>query len=175
MPFLRGHLGAGGLTGLTVAALTLVASGCGTSSDYGANFEYPNTPPVPDGAIVVVRATGHDDDDPMRGREVVIETGSTRQAELLEFYDEQFPSTAGWLQGTPDDDVGGGHLVCLARHSDKRFDEYLEIYPYDGDEFKSSSPNRYIVSISRLYVSPEWGKRTANRCGLASIWFPMDL
>ena len=64
--------------------------------------------------------------------------------------------------------------MCLVSHSDKRFDEYVEIYPYDR-RFKSAGPHRYLASISRLYVIPERGERTVNRCGLAGIWFPTDL
>lgn len=131
-------------------------------------------PPRPSGATVIAQAKGWDDDDPMRGRELVIDIGSARPAELVEFYRKQFPSIAGWRQGAPDPDVGGGHLLCLVRHSDKRFDEYVEIYPYDL-RFTSAGPHRYLALFSRLNVMPEWGERTVNRCGLASIWFPSDL
>lgn len=48
----------------------------------------------------------------------------------VDFYRERFPSAAGWRQCEPELDVGGGHLLCLVRHSEKRFDEYVEIYPY---------------------------------------------
>ena len=141
---------------------------------FGASFDYPNQPPLPSGSTVIAKAKGWDDDDPMRGREVVIDIGTARPAEVVEFYRERFPPTEGWLQGAPDPDVGGGHLLCLVRHSDKEFDEYVEIYPYHRG-FKSAGPHRYLTSISRLYVMPEWGKRTVNRCGQASIWFPTNL
>lgn len=152
-----------GLTALTACSV-----------GYGANFSYPKEPPAPPGASVIAHAKGWDDDDPMRGREVVIDIGSVRRVELVKFYRERFPSAAGWLQGAPDPDAGGGHLLCLVSHSDKEFDEYVEIYPYDSS-FTSAGQHRYLVSISRLNVMPDWGERTVNRCGLASTWFPADL
>lgn len=163
----------------SVLALALLAA-CGATAltacgqGYGADFDYPNEPPTPPGATVIADAKGWDDDEPMRGREVVIDIEEVRPAELVEFYRERFPSSEGWLQGKPDADVGGGHLLCLVNQSDKRFDEYVEIYPY-ARRFKSAGAHRYLVSISRLYVMPEWGKRTVNRCGLAGAWFPTDL
>jgi len=159
---------------LRALALTIYAFGttalaaCGL--DYGANFDYPNEPPLPPGATVITDAKGWDDDDPMRGREVVIDIGSARPAELVAFYGERFPSAEGWLPGAPDPDVGGGQLLCLVSHSDERFDEYVEVYPTHG-RFKSTRRHRYVVSISRLYVMPEWGERTVNRCGQAASWF----
>ncbi len=162
---------------LRALALTIYAFGaaalaaCGLG--YGANFDYPNEPPLPPGATVITHAKGWDDDDPMRGREVVIDIGSARPAELVAFYDERFPSAEGWLPGAPDPDVGGGHLVCLVSHSDERFDEYVEVYPTHGSR-KSTRPPRYVVSISRLCAMPERDERTVNRCGLAGNWYPTN-
>jgi hypothetical protein len=127
---------------------------------------------VPPNATAIATAKGWDDDDPMRGREVVIDTGSIREVDLVEFYREQFPSADGWVDGVADRDVGGGHLLCLVSHADDEFDEYVEIYPYNSNS-KSAGPHRYEVSVSRLYV-PE-GERTINRCGLAGIWYPTNL
>ena len=135
---------------LVAAAHVLATFGTG----YGANFDYPNKPPLPPGATVIAQSKGWDDDDPMRGREVVIELGTAPQAELMEVYRKRFPSTAGWRQGTPEPEIGGGHLLCLVRASERRFDEYLEIYPY-GRRFKSDGAHRYLASIGRLQVSPE--------------------
>jgi hypothetical protein len=139
---------------------------------YGANFDYPTKPPLPPGATAIATAKGWDDDDPMRGREVVIDMASDRQADLVSFYRERFPSADGWVQGAPDSDVGGGHVLCLVNHADEGFDEYVEIYPYRGGS-KSAGPHRYIASVSRLYVPK--GERTVNRCGLAGIWYPTNL
>lgn len=160
---------------LTACVLGLFAlAGRNLLGGYGANFDYPKQPPLPPGARAIATAKGWDDDDPMRGREVVIDVGSTRPAELVAFYRERFPIAEGWRQGTPDPDVGGGHLLCLVDQSDKKFDEYVEIYAYHRG-FKSAGPNRYLASISRLYAMGDDGDRTADRCGLAGIWFPMNL
>lgn len=158
---------------LTACAVALTAlTACDAS--YGTKFGYPRQLPPPAGATVIADAAGRDDDDPMRGREVVIDLGSGGPSKLLEFYTERFPSAEGWQEGTADPDAGGGHLLCLVNHADKRFDEYVEIYPYDRD-FSSGGPHRYLASISRLYVPPEQDERTANRCGVARMWFPTDL
>ena len=154
----------------TVASMAVLAS---CSFAYGADFDYPSVVPVPPSATVVAKAQGEDEDEPMRGREVVIDIGSSRPADLKTFYRQQFPASAGWREGSPDPDLGGDHLLCLVRHTDQRFDEYAEVDPYSR-RFKSSGPRRYIASISRLYVRPEWGERTENRCGQASIWFPVN-
>lgn len=133
---------------------------------YGAEFDFPAEPPVPEFAEVVAQSDGSDDDDPMRGRAVVIEVGDHGLSDLLGFYREQFPAEAGWRAGAPDPDVGGGHELCLVNNGSSDYDEYLEVNE------QSARPNRYWVSLSRLHVRPEWGERTVNRCGLARIWFP---
>lgn len=145
----------------------------GCDLGYGASFGYPSEPPVPPGASIIAKAEGWDDDDPMRGREVVIDTAKAGPAELVGFYREQFPPSEGWLDGQPDADVGGGHLLCLVNQSDDGYDVYVEIYPYWGD-FESAGPHRYLMSVSRLYV-PEGRERKVNRCGLAGIWYPRNL
>ena len=152
----------------------LALTGCDPGSGYGASFDYPNDPPVPPGATVVATAKGWDDDDPMRGREVVIDLGSAGPADLVELYRERFAPKSGWRQGRPDADTGGDDLLCLVSHAAAGFDEYVEIYPYDGS-FASAGPHRYLARISRLYVMPEPGKRTDDRCGVAGVWFPLDL
>jgi len=162
---------------LRALALTIYAFGataltaCGL--DYGADFDYPSEPPLPPGATVITHAKGWDDDDPMRGREVVIDMGSARPTELVEFYDQRFPSSEGWLPGAPDPDVGGGHVVCLVSHADKRFDEYVEVYPTHGSQ-EPTGTHQYVVSISRLFVASEGDDRTVNRCGLAGNWYPIN-
>lgn len=120
-----------------------------------------------------MKAKGFDDDDPIRGREVVIAAPGTSRSELVAYYRDQFPTDAGWLEGTPYNVVGVGHLLCLVNHSGDGFDEYLEIYPYT-EGFKSAGADRYLVQLSRLYAGSD-DERTVNGCGLASIWFPMDL
>lgn len=154
------------LTAMGLAWLT----GCSVL-EYGANFDYPPEPPTPPGATVVASADGSDDDDPMRGRQVVLDIGNTSTTALVKFYGDRFPTAEGWAEGTALPDVGGGHLLCLVSQSHRDFDEYVEIYPHQGDD-KSAGPHRYRVSISRLYVSPEWDERTVDRCGLAARWFP---
>lgn len=139
---------------------------------YGAAFDYPNEPPVPPGATVIADAKGWDDDDPMRGREVVIDIGSTPQDDLVEFYRERFPAAEGWLEGTSAREDAGWHTLCLVSHANEDFDEYVEIVPHDGDA-KSAGPGRYLVSISRLHAVPDQGERTSDQCGQASAWFPL--
>ncbi|MFZ2502097.1 MAG: hypothetical protein WAW88_05460 [Nocardioides sp.] len=155
----------------TFAAVVLVV-GCGVP--YGANFDYPEAPPTPGFGSVVAHADGIDDDDPMRGREILIDIGTAKPEELVAFYRARFPDDAGWKQGTDDPDVGGGEILCLVNHSDSRYDEYLEIFKYVSGS-RSGGPGRYIVSLSRLHADSESGKRTVSRCGLASIWFPSNL
>lgn len=66
--------------GLAACAVGVtVLTGCDVGC--GANFDYPSEPPLPPGATVTVQAKVWDDDDPMRGREVVIDVGSAPQAE----------------------------------------------------------------------------------------------
>ena len=84
----------------------------------------------------------------------------------MAYYREQFPTTEGWVEGKPDPDVGGGHLLCLVNNADDEFDEYVEIY----EQFTGS---RYLVSVSRLHVHDE-NDRTINRCGLAGNWYPLQ-
>jgi hypothetical protein len=152
---------------------TVVASALtGCSLSYGADFDYPGQPPLPAGATVIAGAQGWDNDDPLRGREVVVDIGSASQDELLAFYRTQFPSAAGWQQGDPDPQSGPDHLLCLVSHSDPRFDEYVEIYTYKR-RFTSADPHRYLVSISRLTAGH--GERDLSRCGVARAWFPGDL
>lgn len=154
--------------GVGMCALTA----CGADGlQHGANFGYPKEPPVPPGAAVTAKARGQDDDDPMRAREVVFDVGNSLPTEVVNFYRSQFPAGAGWIKGTADPDVGGGHLLCLVRQVDKRFDEYVEIYR-DHPSSRPSDAHRYLVSISRLYVSPNSGKRTSDRCGVSATWFP---
>jgi hypothetical protein len=160
------------LLAFTFVACAFVLTACGML-DYGASFGYPSQPPAPPGTSVIVKATGSDDDDPMRGREVVIERTTASQSDLVTYYRDQFPSDAGWLEGAPDVDVGGDHLLCLVNHSADDFDEYVEIYPYD-DHFKSAGADRYLVQVSRLNVASD-GEHTVDRCGVAGGWFPMDL
>jgi hypothetical protein len=150
-------------------------TGCGSDFNYGANFGYPSEPPVPPGAAAVVSAKGWDDDDPMRGREVVIDIGKMKPAKLTRFYRGQFSVATGWHEGAPHEEVGGGYLLCLVRHMDERFDEYVEIYPHNRRRDESSGPSRYLASISRLEAESRAGKRTVDRCGLASIWYPSRL
>ena len=40
--------------------------------------------------------------------------------------------------------------------------------------FKSGGRHRCHASVSRLNVSPEWGERTVDRCGLASVWSSLE-
>jgi hypothetical protein len=159
------------LRAVLVGACALGLSACGFG--YGASFDYPDEPPTPGGTTVVAKATGSDDDDPMRGREVVIDLGNTRPDDLVEFYREQFPSSDGWSEGQAQSQFGGGHLLCLVRNSDDDFDEYVEIYPYDG-RAKSEGRRRYRVSISRLSVGSD-DERSVDRCGVADDWFPSNL
>lgn len=158
-----------GLLGAGLAVLMLTAL-----SSHGAHFSYPDAPPLPDFAKPVARAYGSDDDDPMRGRETVIDIGEHHQSELVDFYRQRFVAADGWLDGASEADVGGGHALCLVNNASEGYDEYLEIYPY-GSEFTSAGPDRFLVSMSRLYVSENGGGRTADRCGLAGIWFPSDV
>jgi hypothetical protein len=141
----------------------------------GADFGYPAAPPVPAFGAVVEEADGFDDDDPMRGREVLIDIGDHTQADLVDYYRRQFTEADGWLAGTAGpDDVGGG--LCLVNHSDDRYDEYVEVYKYDGVfAGRSGRPGHYLVSISRLSETLDGEKRTADRCVEASTWYPTNL
>jgi len=102
----------GRLQRLPLLACTVVASalaGCGVS--YGTEFDYPGQPPLQAEAGIVAGAQGWDDDDPMRGREIVLDIGTMPRDEFLAFYRMQLPSTAGWQQGNADPDVGGDQLL----------------------------------------------------------------
>jgi hypothetical protein len=130
----------------------------------------------------VAEADGFDDDDPMRGREIVIDIGSHTESELVDFYREQFPASAGWMEGSPEVDGGSDdYSVCLVSNAASGCDEYVEVYRYDGrftnglETGPSGGPNRFVVSMSRLFVAEAWGARTVSRCGEAGGWFPSDL
>jgi hypothetical protein len=161
-----------GVFGLVGGAV--LAFGMLLMSSYGADFEYPAAPPAPVFATAVTHADGFDDDDPMRGRESVIDVGAHTEAELVAFYREHFPESEGWSDGSPEVDSRDDFSLCLVNTGQSGYDEYVEVYHY-GDNFKSGGADRFVVSISRLFVSPDWGSRTTDRCGLAGIWFPSDL
>jgi hypothetical protein len=161
-----------GVLGGTVVVLVALAV-----SDYGADFDYPAAPPLPPFGTVVEQANGFDDDDPMRGRESLIDIGGHTQSELVDYYRGQFTEADGWLDGTTHPDLGGGrHVLCIVNHADDRYDEYVEIDKYDYQfAGPSGSPNHYLVSTSRLSVTLDVGRRTSDRCGEAGGWYPRNL
>lgn len=150
-----------------LALPAVLVAGLGTltacSPPYGASFGYPDAPPVPSFAAQTDASSGSDDDDPMRGRSVVVDIGEHAPADLVAFYRERFPATAGWRPGTPDADVGGQQLLCLVSNAHDDYDEYVEV--------EEAEDGRYEVFVNRLHVSPARDERTVDRCGLGSIWY----
>lgn len=129
----------------------------------GPAFDYPSQPPVPEGAQVVVQAKGSDDDDPMRGREVVLDLGNESPHELFQFYRHQFTAERGWVDRT----TSARHrYLCLANRESSDYTEYLEIMPFSGTA-RYAGARRYIIWRSRLH------KSRTNRCGLSGVWFPI--
>jgi len=147
---------------------TLLAA-CGLdldTGDYGADWDYPDEPSVPTGAVIVADGTAWDDDDPIRGREIVVDIGDATKTDLVRFYRDQFPAADDWVEGSPDADLGGGHLLCLVKQSPQTYDEYLEIYPHKSPDFEYGSHGRYLIAISRVSARHE-----VSRCGAAFAWY----
>lgn len=68
-------------------------------SSCGRTFDYPRQPPVPAHAKVVAAASGSDDDDPMRGREVVVDLGTAALQTLSSSIGSGFPEVpVGWTK-----------------------------------------------------------------------------
>ena len=148
-----------------LAAFLLVAlSGC--APIFGGNFDYPDEPAIPGTANVLSVDKGSDDDDPMRARIKVIDIGNSSAGALLNFYRATYGSADGWAQITVD---GRHQELCLVRHSDNRFSEFVEVFPYSGSRVPVEH-GRHLVMISRLEPGDE-----ENSCGFAKAWVPSDL
>ncbi|TCJ21583.1 hypothetical protein [Nocardioides jejuensis] len=157
-----GLAGAFGVVGAAVLGLAWMLV-----SSYGADFDFPAAPPTPGFATTVAKADGSDDDDPMRGREVVIDAGTHTEAEVLAFYRTHFPHSSGWADGSAEEDGRTDFSLCRVRTDNSDYDEYVEVYGRGGGQF--------LVSVSRLFANSDWGPRRADRCGLAGIWFPSQI
>ncbi|MCW2846570.1 MAG: hypothetical protein JWR90_544 [Marmoricola sp.] len=144
------------------------------ASSYGADFDYPSAPPTPAFAEMIAHAEASDDDDPMRGRERVIDIGERTEHSLVAYYRQHFPQSKGWSDGSSQPASPADFSLCLVNSSESGYDVYLEVYRYDHS-FTSGGDGRFMVSISRLYVRSDWGPRTTDRCGVAGAWFPSDI
>jgi hypothetical protein len=147
-----------------VCGSTLLLSSC------GGTFDYPKQPPVPPDAKVVASASGSDDDDPMRGRELVVDIGAADAQKLLQFYRERFPQSAGWADETPDDTSDDS--LCLVNRESSDYDEFMEFIPYRGTS-RYAGPGRFLVWTSRLHTRSNPNQSPKNRCGFSLIWFPI--
>lgn len=155
---------------LRVAASLVVASslgGCGLL--YGADFGYPSAPAAPDGARVLVTARAADDDDPMRGRVLVLDLGGAEAAEVGSSYREAYPADDGWIDLRL---TSGDQRLCLVRRTDEGWTDYVEVFRYRGSRVEAQ-PDRVLVMRSRIAnVTPDTERRT---CGLATGWVSPDL
>jgi hypothetical protein len=147
-----------------VAFSLVVLSGC--APIFGANFDYPDEPATPGTAHVLSVDKGSDDDSPMRGRIKVIDIGNSSAGTLLNFYRPTYGSADGWAQVTVD---GRHQELCLVRHSDNRYSEFVEVFPYRGSRV-AAKLGRHLVMISRLEPGDE-----ESSCGFARAWIPSDL
>jgi hypothetical protein len=152
-----------GLAAVTLGAL----AGC--APIYGANFDYPDEPAAPKTSNVLVQDKGWDDDDPMRARIKVIDVGKSSAAALDAFYRATYGPADGWVQLAADQSYQD---LCLVRHSNSRYTEFVEVFPYTGSRVPTE-PSRYLVMTSRLQHIDPGGD--ANSCGLATAWIPVDL
>jgi hypothetical protein len=134
---------------------------------YGASFGYPDDPPTPDSASSVLSDEGWDDDDPIRTRVRVVDSGAGDQqgAALLDFYRETFGPQDGWTE----EDPTGEQVLCLVNQSDERFTQVIDVFPYAGSRV-DVRPGRYLVMNSRI-EEPD----TDDACGIATSWIPSDL
>ncbi|WP_062520093.1 hypothetical protein [Demequina silvatica] len=144
-----------------LAAMTL--SGCLPA--YGASFDYPAAPEVPDGATVVTSAEGRDDDDPIRLIAQVIDPEDQGPDAAREAYREMFPESEGWTAVGPPE----GHLLCLLRQEDEDYDEVVEVSPYAGTE-PPSAEGRLLVVSSRFPDAVEWAP-----CDWAERYIPFEI
>lgn len=153
---------------LVLAAITCAAlAGCAPL--YGADFGYPAAPAVPHSASVVVTDKGSDDDNPMRARVKVVDIENSTLASFLDFYRTTYGSDQGWKQLKVDQQ---NEALCLVNHSNDRYTEFVEVFPYRGDRVDLRR-GRYLVTISR-FESIKLG-RDAKSCGLTLGWIPEDL
>lgn len=150
---------------LALAALTL--AGC--DSIYGANFEYPREPDVPRSVDVLAKDKGSDDDDPIRSRIAVIDTGETSLAALIEFYRSHYSSDDGWGEFKASRSI---EELCLARRPSDDYAEFLEILPY-RDSRIVARPGRYLVVLSRIQTLR--GGSEEKTCGQTAAWIPYNL
>ena len=131
---------------------------------YGAGFGYPDAVPVPRGAQILATDEGSDDDDPIRSRQQVVDLGTATEAEILAFYRDAYPSSAGWEDRAVDADT----KLCLVNAGNADYTQVVEVYGYDGTRVPAS-PGRLLVSVSRI-ANPD-----PDVCGFTFAWISMDL
>ena len=160
------------LASASAAAVVTVGILTGCSTGYGADFDYPAAPALPDGATVVVTDKGWDDDDPIRSKVQVVDTpgwptrkpaGPTPE-QLLNFYRTRYPASDGWRT----EEVDRVQELCLVNRTTPGYTQVLDVTPYAGTRV-SVRPTRHLVVMSRIEVQPR------HPCGFAGSWLPADL
>ena len=148
---------------LALAVAACAFSAC--SPFYGADFDYPADPPVPDGVYVLASDTAEDDDDPLRSRQRVIDLDGQSLPAVIDFYGRTYPSSDGWEEVQVDDTR---QPVCLVNRPNDRFTEVVEMFPYTGRRVEQQ-PDRYLVTVSRY--------RSVGNTPCAGVWawLPGDL
>ena len=154
-------------SGVAACISALLLSSC-TPPGQATSFGYPQRPPVPTGATLMATAEGSDDDDPMRGRELLIDVGSADSRSLFDFYRERFPESGGWTEEQP----ASTPSLCLVNRESSDYDEFVEVVPYRGSAH-DAGPHRFLVWTSRLHVRSNPNESPRNRCGFSGIWFPL--
>ena len=88
---------------------------------------------------------------------------------MLDFYRATYGPADGWAQLTAHHRY---QEMCLVRHSDSGYSEFVEVYPFEGSRVPAER-SRHLVLISRLEQLEPGGDEKS--CGLATWWIPSDL
>lgn len=146
---------------LGASALACSAAGCGNFD----SLRTPDEPPVPAFARSMATDDASDVDDPMRSQLVVADIADHPTSDLIAFYRDRFPASAGWKEQTVDE----GRRLCLVRSGDHV--EVVRIDDYQGSRVPAAS-GRYLLS-SAVFEEAEYDP--AEQCRLTHLWTPTDL
>lgn len=144
-----------------LGALAMVGGVTGCSD----SLEHPAELPLPAFARSMATDDASDVDDPMRSQLVVADIADHPTSELIAFYRDRFPASAGWKEQAVDE----GRRLCLVRSGDHV--EVVRVDDYQGSRVPAAS-GRYLLS-SAVFEEAEYDP--AEQCRLTHLWTPIDL